>query len=135
MIGWAAMTFFIAMNCLFVFALILGDNSIIDVFYGPSFIIAASIVSLQFASWHPRRVLVMSLLALWGIRLGAHLLVRHRGRGEDFRHLKWRKTGGRSSYWRSCLQLYMLQGAVIISLCILASHRFGPRQGKGRYRP
>ena len=113
-IGWAALTLFITMNCLFVFALILGDNSIIDVFYGPSFIIAASLLSLKYAAWHPRQILVMSLLALWGIRLGAHLLVRNRGRGEDFRYRKWRETWGRSFYWRSYLQIYMLQGAVIL---------------------
>ena len=113
-IGWAALALFITMTCVFVLALILRDNSIVDIFYGPAFVVAAGAAYLKFATWHPRQILLMALLTIWGVRLGTHLLVRHRGRGEDFRYRQWREAWGSSFLWRSFLQIYMLQGAVIL---------------------
>ncbi len=113
-IGWAAVVLFIFMSSVFVAALILRDNSIVDIFYGLGFISAAAVVYVRFASAHPRQLLVVALLILWGGRLAAHLFVRHRGRGEDFRYRQWREAWGRSFVPRSFLQIYMLQGLVIL---------------------
>jgi steroid 5-alpha reductase family enzyme len=113
-ITYAALVLFITMTCVFVLALILRDNSIVDIFYGPAFVVAAGAAYLKFATWQPRQILLLTLLTMWGVRLGSHLLVRHRGRGEDFRYRQWRESWGRSFVWRSFLQIYMLQGTVIL---------------------
>lgn len=113
-ITMAALVIFITMTGIYLLALVLKDNSIVDIFYGPVFVLAAGAVALKVPSWHPRQALVVVLLTLWGVRLGIHLLVRHRGRGEDFRYRKWREEWGPAFVWRSYLQIYLLQGAVIL---------------------
>ncbi len=59
-------------------------------------------------------MLLLALLTLWGLRLGLHIGYRHRGRGEDFRYRKFRQDWGDTIIWRSFLQIYMLQGAVVL---------------------
>ena len=63
---------------------------------------------------HFRPLLLLGLLTLWGLRLGLHIGLRHRGQGEDFRYRKFREDWGDTIIWRSFLQIYMLQGAVVL---------------------
>jgi steroid 5-alpha reductase family enzyme len=104
------------MCCMFLIGLKAGDNSLVDIAYGPAFLIAC------WGAWclsgalhlHFRPVLLLGLLTLWGVRLALHIGLRHSGRGEDFRYQKFRKEWGDTIIWRSFLQVYMLQGAVIL---------------------
>jgi steroid 5-alpha reductase family enzyme len=50
----------------------------------------------------------------WGLRLAIHIHVRDRGRGEDPRYKKWREEWGRWFLPRSFLQVFMLQGALLV---------------------
>jgi Protein of unknown function (DUF1295) len=43
-----------------------------------------------------RRVLVLVLTAVWGLRLGAHIYTRNRGQGEDKRYASLLRSGTRS---------------------------------------
>ncbi len=103
------------MCCMFILGLKARDNSLVDIAYGPAFLVAC------WGSWffseemtlHFRPLLLLCLLTLWGLRLGLHIGLRHRGQGEDFRYRKFREDWGDTLIWRSFLQIYMLQGAVV----------------------
>lgn len=103
------------MCCMFVVGLKARDNSLVDIAYGPAFLFACWGTWLVSggATLHFRSMLILILLTLWGLRLGLHIGLRHRGRGEDFRYRKFREDWGDTIIWRSFLQIYMLQGAVV----------------------
>jgi len=112
----AAELLVVYMSCMFVVGWLAKDNSLVDIAYGPAFLVAC------WGSWllgsstplHFRPLLLLTLLTLWGVRLGLHIGLRHRGRGEDFRYRKFRLDWGKTIIWRSFLQIYMLQGAIVL---------------------
>lgn len=64
------------------------------------------------------------LVMLWGLRLSLHIYFRSKKRPEDFRYRQWRETWGKTFYWRSYLQVYLLQAFllfIIISPVLLVS--------------
>ncbi|PKN41070.1 MAG: steroid 5-alpha reductase [Deltaproteobacteria bacterium HGW-Deltaproteobacteria-18] len=110
----AAVALFLTMNTMFVIGTRAHDNSLIDIAYGPAFVLAC------LGGWlaggmemHFRPLLMFGLLCLWAVRLAVHIGVRHRGRGEDFRYRNFREQWGEAFVWRSFLQIYMLQGLVV----------------------
>ena len=74
------------MLALWLVSIRLNDASIVDIFWGPGFVVVA-VVSYAVTNGAPgRSALVLGLVALWGLRLGAYLLWRKRGKGEDPRY-------------------------------------------------
>jgi steroid 5-alpha reductase family enzyme len=106
------------MTAVFVLAMYLKDNSIVDVAYGLAFILASWAAFLAHGSGHPRQFLVLVLVTLWGARLAVHILLRKSGEGEDFRYRQWREAWGKTFVWRSYLQIFMLQGAVVVAVAL-----------------
>jgi steroid 5-alpha reductase family enzyme len=128
----AAMVVFVYMSCIFLLALFLKDNSIVDIAYGAAFITVAASIAVNWWTGHPRQVLLLILITIWGLRLAFYLLVRKTGKPEDFRYRKWREQWGRNFVLRSYLQIYMLQGSVILVVAspfIVAISRPGPSLG------
>jgi steroid 5-alpha reductase family enzyme len=105
---WAAMT------GLFILALILKDNSIVDVGWGLGFVLVAVLSVLRDPGFEPRHILVTALVLAWGFRLAVHIFQRNRKRGEDFRYAAWRERWGRWFVVRSYFQIFMLQGLFLI---------------------
>jgi steroid 5-alpha reductase family enzyme len=98
----------------FVLSLLLGDNSIVDVTYGLAAALTTAATFVLSPTRHPREAVLLALVGLWGVRLAAHLLVRKWGQGEDSRYRAWREEWGRWFVLRSLLQIYVLQGAIIL---------------------
>lgn len=46
---------------------------------------ASTAAFLRSGLGHPRQVLLLAMVAAWGLRLAIHILVRNWGREEDFR--------------------------------------------------
>ncbi|MDP3431330.1 MAG: DUF1295 domain-containing protein, partial [Desulfomicrobium sp.] len=91
----AAVALFLTMNSMFVVGMRAKDNSLIDIVYGPAFVLAC------LGGWlaggmetHFRPLVMFCLLILWAARLGLHIGLRHRGRGEDFRYMAFREAWG-----------------------------------------
>lgn len=110
----AAAVVAVCMAATFLLALRRRDNGIVDVTYGLAFALAASASFALSPRHHPRQVLLLVLVSIWGLRLAAHLTGRKRGQPEDFRYRAWRESWGRFFLLRSLLQIYLLQGAVIL---------------------
>lgn len=128
-IGYASIAVFIYMTAVFAAALLKKDNSVIDIAWGPGFVLIALLTLLISRRCGARQILVTALVSVWAVRLTVYLYFRKRGRGEDFRYAKWRKDWGRWFVPRSFLQVFMLQGILmlIISYGVLLVNASGGR--------
>ncbi|HRN49925.1 MAG TPA: DUF1295 domain-containing protein [Anaerolineales bacterium] len=103
----------------------LQNSSIVDIFWGSGFVTAAWLyVALTPGEGLPaRRVLLLALVTLWGLRLTLHIARRNSGKGEDFRYQQMRKQAGASWWWVSFFKVFVLQGALmwLISLPLLSA--------------
>jgi len=102
------------MTGLFVIALIRKDNSIADIAWGLGFVIVAWTTLLITGSFYLRQILACSLVLIWGSRLSIRIFLRNRGKGEDPRYRKWREDWGRFFILRSYLQVFLLQGVILL---------------------
>lgn len=94
-------------------ALLKKRNDLADVAWGPGFLVGAW-GAWSFAdgsSW--RSSLIFGMIALWALRLSLYIGLRNKGKEEDFRYQAWRKEWGKNAWWRSYLQVFLLQGAIL----------------------
>jgi steroid 5-alpha reductase family enzyme len=88
------------------------DASIVDVAWGPAFLVAAWACFLSAEVATPRQWLVLTLVHVWGLRLALHLWRRNRGSPEDRRYRRMRENGGERFWWTSLFKVFWLQAAV-----------------------
>jgi steroid 5-alpha reductase family enzyme len=110
----AAGAVFVYMTVVFLIAILAKDNSIVDVGWGPGFILVAVVTFFLRPGFEARHVLITLLVLIWGLRLATHIFLRNWGRGEDFRYAIWRKDWGRWFIPRSFFQVFMLQGIFML---------------------
>jgi steroid 5-alpha reductase family enzyme len=70
-------------------------------------------LAVGFDAGNGRQLLLLALPALWGLRLGAYLLWRNHGRGEDPRYQAMRRHFGPRFAWVSLFTVFGLQGALL----------------------
>jgi len=95
----------------------LRDVSIVDLYWGPGFAVIAW-VAWTLGEGGARATLVVALATLWGIRLGAYLFIRNRGKPEDYRYAAMRRRHGDRFATLSLFTVFLLQGVLmwIVSL-------------------
>ncbi|MGI8331195.1 DUF1295 domain-containing protein [Actinomadura scrupuli] len=99
------------------YALRTRTQSIVDTVWGLGFVVIAAVTfaasAIQGEGLTARRVVVLVLTAVWGLRLGAHIHRRNRGHGEDPRYaaLMRRNTGPVAPY--VLRTIYWPQGAIM----------------------
>lgn len=103
------MVIMLFMTLVFILALVRKDNSIVDVSWGLGFIVIAIYSLVQSGEIDLRKTIVNILVLLWGLRLSVHIMIRNRGRGEDFRYKAYRKNW-KFFFVRSYFQVFLLQG-------------------------
>jgi steroid 5-alpha reductase family enzyme len=112
--GITALIILASMSLLWVVSLILKNSSIVDIFWGTGFMITAWIsFILTPQGFLGRKILLVSLVTIWGLRLSVHVLLRNWGKGEDFRYQKWRNESSRNWWWYSYFKVFLLQGALM----------------------
>lgn len=111
----AGLILFAYMCLLFVISILRKDNGTADIGYGIGFVVA-TISALLFAGTTPFTVLLTSPVVLWAVRLAVRIFLKNKGKPEDFRYRAWRDAWGKSFLLRSFFQIYMLQGAVILTV-------------------
>jgi len=102
-----------AMLVLWLLSLRLRDVSIVDPWWGPGFVLLAALAAGLTDSTSPRRFLLAAMTALWGLRLGWHLLRRKVGHPEDFRYAAMRAHHGERFGIVSLFTVFLLQGALM----------------------
>jgi steroid 5-alpha reductase family enzyme len=110
----AALILFFYMTALFLMAMMRHDNSIADVAWGLGFILIAWTTLFLGGSFTPRQLIASLLVLIWGLRLSVRIYLRNRGKGEDVRYRQWRERWGKSFVLRSYLQVFILQGFILL---------------------
>ena len=108
---WAFLTL------IWAIAQIIKNNSIIDIVYGTTYILAvitSLFISQNFVS---RTILISSLVIVWGARLSIYLLMRNWGKPEDYRYQEFRKNWGNHQMLFSYFKVFILQGAIVYAIC------------------
>ncbi len=99
---------------LWLVSLPLENAGIVDIFWGPGFILVGAYYAVSVSGAPtPRGLLVLGLVTVWGLRLALHIGIRNAGSGEDFRYRKWREEAGAAFWWVSLLKVFLLQALVL----------------------
>lgn len=116
----------------FILALLLKRNDIADISWGLGFIVICGFFYWTTELTQATKVLFI-LIALWGARLAIYLFFRNIQKGEDFRYANWRKEWGKHFIWRSFLQVFLLQTAImmVISAPIIIASFYGSQNSLG----
>jgi steroid 5-alpha reductase family enzyme len=112
------------MILLWLASLLLKNSSIVDIFWGTGFVVTGWVFFALTPDGFPaRKLLLMVLTTIWGLRLSLYILYRNWGKSEDFRYQVWRKEAGAAWWWRSFFKVFLLQGILmwIISAPLLAA--------------
>ncbi len=120
-----ALMLWLYMSTWFVISLARKRNDVADVAWGLGFVLLAWASFFLSEVRGTRGLLVNILVTAWGVRLAWHIYTRNRGKAEDYRYLAWRHEWGKWFYTRSYLQVYLLQGLLllIISLPVVMINR------------
>jgi steroid 5-alpha reductase family enzyme len=137
-VAQAGLLIFVMMSIFFLYALLKKRNDIADIIWGIGFIIVAWFTLYSFGFrvqflpevYGPLKIqslLVAGMVTLWGVRLATHIALRNAHKEEDFRYAQWREQWGKWFIPRSYLQIFMLQGflMLLISLPVISVMVFG----------
>ena len=101
-----------AFTVLWLASLPLKNASIVDMWWGPAFVLAALVYAASGEAVVRRGVAVTAVVALWAVRLAWHIGRRNVGHGEDPRYAAWRTQHGSSWWWVSWVKVFLLQATV-----------------------
>ena len=118
------------MVLLWVISLAITDASIVDIYWGPGFVLVAWTSFAVGDGPSNLRWLLAVLVSIWGLRLGAYLAWRNLGHGEDFRYRSMRERAGPSWRWKSLVVVFGLQGLLmwVVSLPVQVASVASNRQ-------
>jgi steroid 5-alpha reductase family enzyme len=102
------------MTLLWIVSIITRNVSIVDIFWGTGFVITCGYYFGNSHGNESRKIILLILVAIWGLRLSAYLAWRNLGKGEDFRYREFRRKYGEKRYWWiSFFQTFLLQGVLM----------------------
>ena len=107
----------IYVTTVFLIAQLRADNSVMDIFYGPAFAVAAWVTIYLLQSQSVLAHTLAGLITLWATRLCLRIARKNWGKPEDARYAAWRSqwtTRGKLYFiLRSYIQINLLQGIII----------------------
>lgn len=105
----------IMMTILWLISIKLHNVSIVDLFWGLGFMVTGIYYYLvTTGGYAPRKIIVLILVCIWGMRLSLYLIRRNHGKGEDIRYRAFRKHYGEHRYWWiSFFQTFLFQGVIM----------------------
>ncbi len=114
LLGITAAVVFGIMLVLWIISLVLKNASIVDIFWGFGFVLVAwAAFFITPCGFLGRKLLLLTLVTIWGLRLTLHILRRNFGKPEDFRYQKWRHENGTKWWWKSLFKVFALQGLLM----------------------
>ena len=97
---------------LWLVSLAVRNSSIVDIWWGPAILLIGVTYAVTAGAGTSRGRLVLALVALWALRLAAHIGARNIGHGEDFRYAAWRAMNPGTWWLRSYFKVFLLQGVI-----------------------
>lgn len=105
-------------HIIFIIAIIIKDNSIIDIAWGIGFIVIDIALISQSKNIHAPQLMISLLILIWGLRLSGYIYLRKQKKVEDFRYLEFRKTWGNHYIIRSYLHVFFLQMILLLLIAL-----------------
>jgi steroid 5-alpha reductase family enzyme len=130
----ALLMIMIMMSLLWVTSVILKNVSIVDLFWGFGFVITNIFYFISTEGFLSRKIILLILVSVWGLRLSGYLAWRNIGKGEDYRYQQFRSKYGEKRYWWiSFFQTFLLQGILmwLISVPLLGAQYYGQDRNLG----
>lgn len=118
----ASSVILVLVTLLWIWSVVIKNASIVDLFWGFGFVVVNTFYAFMSGELNSRKILILVLLSIWGLRLAIFLAWRNIGKGEDFRYQEFRRNYGPKRYWWfSFFQTFLLQGVLmmIVSLPLL----------------
>ncbi len=111
----ASLLIWILVTLLWIWSVFIKNVSIVDIFWGIGFVVVNAFYVFMAGELNPRKILILVLVSIWGLRLAIYLAYRNIGKGEDFRYQEFRHKYGTERYWWfSYFQTFLLQGILIM---------------------
>ncbi len=125
LLGLSLLLSLAVMAGLWLWSLSLRNASIVDVWWGPGF---ATLALFTWLLAEEGNALVTALTVVWGLRLGAYLLWRNAGKGEDPRYAAMRRHHGERFGRVSLFTVFGLQGVLMwfVSMPVQVAQAGGP---------
>lgn len=99
--------------CLWPISVLRRDVSLVDLVWGPGFIVQLGVVSLLLETLSARAALLLVLVGLWSLRMGVVLGARRIREGhEDPRYQSLRQAWGEGFWWKSLFIVFLLQAVL-----------------------
>ena len=98
----------------FIISMVKKRNDIADVAWGLGFLLVAIFSYYLGGLTADLGLLSTTLVTIWSIRLATHIYLRNKNRDEDPRYKVWREQWGKWFYPRSFMQVFLLQGALLL---------------------
>jgi steroid 5-alpha reductase family enzyme len=104
----------------------IGRYNVVDVAWGVGFVAVAAVAAALGTGDLFRRILLLVLVAVWGVRLAWHMVAKSAGKGEDPRYRDL--LGGDFSAGHVLRKVFVIQGAAtwFVSLPLQVSAALGP---------
>ena len=122
------------MSFLWIISVIIKNVSIVDLFWGFGFVLANGFYFISTDGFLPRKIILLILVSVWGLRLSGYLAWRNIGKGEDYRYQQFRSKYGEKRYWWiSFFQTFLLQGMLmwLISAPLLGAQYYSLNNSLG----
>lgn len=115
----AVLLIWVLVTLLWIWSIFIKNVSIVDLFWGAAYVIVNAFYVFTSGELNPRKILILILVTLWGLRLTIYLSFRNIGKGEDYRYQEFRRQYGPKRYWWfSYFQTFLLQGALIMLISL-----------------
>lgn len=109
----------ILFSLVFVLAQVLRNNSIIDVFWGLSYVLLTIYYALKgIDGWG---YIIVVLTSLWGLRLSFYILLRNK-KTEDFRYKQFRENWGNYFVVKAFFKIFMLQALLMYMISLTLTY-------------
>lgn len=113
---FTSLTIWAFVTILFFLSVAIKRNDIADIAWGPGIALAS------WSAWwsagqpieHLPTLLILGLITIWALRIGVRILLKNIGKPEDPRYQRWRESWGIWFYPRSYLQVFLLQGTLMV---------------------
>lgn len=109
------LTAWVFFTLIYLLALVRDDYSVVDIFWGMSFVVLATLLNLlrltrgDVLMWS--EYVLWGFVALWGLRLTLYLGKRNWSKSEDYRYVAMRKKwGAKHQKLKAYLKVFMTQG-------------------------
>lgn len=114
----------------FVIGTIAKNNGLVDIGWGFGFVIVTWLMFFFVGNYKENtfpKIIINTLVSVWGLRLTFHLFKRNVFAEEDFRYMKWREEWGIWLIPRAFFQVFMLQAVFmfIVGLGVFYINKFG----------